>query len=424
MARTASRAGGVGGVGRASAAGAAGSARPARAAGTARKASGAADAPPVVSRAQRLAALAHIPVGQVSRALAGALAAGRVSHAYLFAVLDPGLPAPGTGGLDRATSAALSFARRLNCESPDADTACGTCLSCRLVADGNHPDVRIVSPDGLSVKIDQIREIKKEMSLKPRQDGGFRVTIIEGAEKMTVEAQNSFLKLLEEPPDRAVFVLVCQNPSGLLPTVRSRCQMVRVRPADDRDREGGATEGEARKLVEIVRRARAMSPLQVLEAAEDIEKALRSPERGDAGGPGGSSGSGDSAGAGGQGGDPRQRLEAALVAAVAWFRDVLVLKVTGDVALACVERTTYAGGGVGPTGGETEGVAPGVAPGVASGRAAELARDAAVYGTGELMQMIDRIEEARRQVRRNANMRLALEAMLFALKRRRSQARL
>ncbi|MDI7247754.1 MAG: DNA polymerase III subunit [Bacillota bacterium] len=401
----------------------------ARAAGTARKASGVADAPPVVSRSQRLAGLAHIPVGQLSRALAGALAAGRVSHAYLFAVLDPGLPAPGTGGLDRATAAALSFARRLNCESPDADSACGTCLSCRLVADGNHPDVRIVSPDGLSVKIDQIREMKKEMSLKPRRDVGFRVTIIEGAEKMTVEAQNSFLKLLEEPPDRAVFVLVCQNPSGLLPTVRSRCQMVRVRPADDHDREGGATGDEAHKLVEIVRRVRAMSPLQVLEAAEDIEKALRSSERGDAGGPGGpggsggfggSSGSGDSAGAGGQGGDPRQRLEAALVAAVAWFRDVLVLKATGDVALACVERTSCAGGGAGPTGGETQGMAPGAA----SGRAAELARDAAVYGTGELMQMIDRIEEARRQVRRNANMRLALEAMLFALKRRRSQARL
>ncbi len=322
----------------------------------------AAGGPP--TRAEQLAPLARAPVGQVSQALAGALAQGRVSHAYLFAVLNPGFGAP-EHGMDRATACALSFARRLNCEAPRSGNACGACLSCQLIDDGNHPDVRIVSPEGLSVKIDQIREIKKEMSLKPRRDGGFRVTIIEGAEKMTTEAQNSLLKLLEEPPDRAVFVLVSQNPSGLLPTVRSRCQVVRLRAA------GGETEEGFRGFVDTVRRARAMSPLEVLEEAEAVERALHSD---------GSQG----------GGEPRQRLEGALVAAVTWFRDVLVLKSTGDAKLVC-------------------------------GGAAELAQDAAAFSAGELIQVIDRIEEARRQVRRNANMRLALEAMLFTLKRDRAR---
>lgn len=367
-------------------------------------ASGAGGAPE--SRAQQLAGLACLSVGQVSRALAGALALGRVSHAYLFAVLNPGLPTPGDDGTDRATAAALSFARRLNCEAPTGDSACGTCLSCRLVADGNHPDVRIVSPDGLSVKIDQIRELKREMSLRPRCDGGFRVTIIEGAEKMTVEAQNSFLKLLEEPPERAVFILVCQNPSGLLPTVRSRCQLVRVRVADGGE---GAIGDRFQSFVDTVRRARTMSPLQVLEAAEALERGLRS--------------EGAGAGADTQG-EPRQRLEAALVAAAAWFRDVLVLKSTGDIALACPGGGPVAveGGNPARDGGTHAGMATRAGRVTLADRAAELARDAGAYSVGELIQVIDRIEEARRQVRRNANMRLALEAMLFVLKKCRLQA--
>lgn len=372
------------------------------------------------SRAQQLAGLACLSVGQVSRALSGALALGRVSHAYLFAVLNPSLPTPVDGGMDRATAAALSFARRLNCEAPSGDSACGTCLSCRLVADGNHPDVRIVSPDGLSVKIDQIRELKREMSLRPRRDGCFRVTIIEGAEKMTVEAQNSFLKLLEEPPERAVFILVCQNPSGLLPTVRSRCQLVRVRVADGGEGEIG---DRFQTFVDTVRRARTMSPLQVLEAAEVLEKGLRS--------------EGAEAGADAQG-EPRQRLEAALVAAAAWFRDVLVLKSTGDIALACAGAGAACGNGrpwAGPKAGsrdEGSGAGGGAVSvedgnpardgGTQAARAAELARDAAAHSVDELIRMVDLIEEARRQVRRNANMRLALEAMLFALRKCRPRA--
>lgn len=332
----------------------------------------------------------------MSRALAGALALGKVSHAYVFAAFNPGFPDPmGGGGADLATAAALSFARRLNCEAPSGDSACGECLSCRLVAGANHPDVRLIAPDGLSVKIDQVREVKREMSLKPRRDGGFRVIIIDGAEKMTMEAQNSLLKLLEEPPERAVLILVCMNLAGLLPTVRSRCQLVRVRVRASNGGEGGEAEERFWAFVDTVRRAGAMSPLQVLEAAEAFEKEARA-----GGGAGARAGAGEGAGEGEPGGtgagpdvrgEPRQWLEAALAGAAAWFRDALVLKITGDVGLAGGERP--------------------------ASRLSELARDAAERSAGELMQMIDEIEETRRRVRKNANMRLALEAMFFTLKR-------
>lgn len=396
------------------------------------------------SRVQRLVAMADLSVGRVSRALAGALALGRVSHAYVFAAFNPAFAEPvdgggaGSGG-DLATAAALSFARRLNCEAPSGDSACGKCLSCRLVADANHPDVRLIAPDGLSVKIDQVRDVKREMSLKPRRDGGFRVIIIEGAEKMTTEAQNSLLKLLEEPPERAVLILVCTNLAGLLPTVRSRCQLVRVRVRVPNGG-GGDDEGDMfRAFVDAVRRAGAMSPLEVLEAAEAFEKLARAgggartgAGTGTSASAGASASAGIGAGAGtgaaaevgaepgaearaeagsgavgepgeGESGgaatgpdarlEPRQWLEAALVEAAAWFRDALVLKSTGDVGLA--------GGGR------------------AAGRLSELARDAAERSVPELMETIDEIEETRRRVRKNANMRLALEAMFFTLKRRR-----
>jgi DNA polymerase-3 subunit delta' len=288
---------------------------------------------------------------------------------------------------------ALTFARRLNCEAPVGDSACGECLSCRLVADGNHPDLRIISPDGLSVKIDQIRELKREMSLAPRRVGGVRVAIVESAEKMTVEAQNSFLRLLEEPPEGAVFILVCLNPAGLLPTVRSRCQLVSVRESDFDGPEAAAREFET--LVETVRKAWDMSPIQVLDAAENLDGWARSDAAyGAAEARVFRAGAGADEGTTGARGEPRQRMEAALVAAEAWFRDVLVYKSTGDLALA---------------GGE----------GMPAARASELARDASAYSVDELIRIIDVIEGARRRVRMNANMRLALEAMLFSLRRRR-----
>jgi len=307
------------------------------------------------------------PISRINRALAGSLKTGRISHAYLFAVWDLGFTSSEHNATSEA-SGAMAFAARLNCQAPVDDAACGKCLSCRLLQEGNHPDVTVISPDGLSIKINQVRGIQHDMSYKPRYDQGFRVTVLENAEKMTQEAQNSFLKLLEEPPRNVVFILVTDNPQGLLPTVRSRCQLVRVSV----DRHDSGEDFSA--ITERLRKVHACSPVEVLEEAEDIEKMLQTK---------------------GGAGKSRAELEKALVAAAGWFRDVLVFKVTRDISLAPVspEEST-------------------------DNLKAALSCDGELYDVHDLIAIIERIEESRRKVRQNANIRLVLEALLFDLRHR------
>lgn len=307
------------------------------------------------------------PISRINKTLAGSLETGRVSHAYLFSVLDSGFASSDYNATSVA-SGAIAFAARLNCQTPKDDAACGGCLSCKLIQEGNHPDVKVVSPDGLSIKIDQVRGIQHDMSYKPRHYKGFRVTILENAEKMTQEAQNSFLKLLEEPPANVVFILVTGNPQGLLPTVRSRCQLIRVTL-------GGCEASEDFSVViEKLRKVYSYSPVEVLEQAEAIEKILQT--RG---------GTGKS----------RSELEKALVAAAGWFRDVLVFKVTRDISLVSVNQ------------GDNADVVT-----------AALADDGELYEVHDLIAIIERIEESRRWVRQNANVRLVLEALMFDLRQR------
>ena len=309
-----------------------------------------------------------IPIARINRALAGSLKTGRISHAYLFTVLDSGLSS-GEHSATAWASGAIAFAARLNCEAPIGDSACGKCLSCMLIREGNHPDIAVVSPDGLSIKINQVRGIQHDMSYTPRYDKGFRVTILENAEKMTQEAQNSFLKLLEEPPRNVVFILVTGNPLGLLPTVRSRCQLIRVSLG------GSGIKEDFSPIIDKLRKVHSYSPLEVLQEAEAIEKIVQ--DRAEAG-------------------KSREELEKALVAAAGWFRDVTVFKVTRDVSLMSLRN-------------EEESV---------NKEIAALSDDGELYRVHDLISIIERIEESRRKVRQNANMRLVLESLLFDLRRR------
>ncbi|MBN1594923.1 DNA polymerase III subunit delta' [candidate division FCPU426 bacterium] len=145
---------------------------------------------------------------------------GRAAHAYLFT---------GPEGVGKRT-AALSLAQALNCPSPQAGDACGVCLACRKIQEAIHPDVHWIVPDGQNIKIEQIREhMQREAFLKPLE-GRTKFFGIDPAEALTTEAANSLLKLLEEPPQDVVVVLLSNQPFLLLETVRSRCQEVRFHP--------------------------------------------------------------------------------------------------------------------------------------------------------------------------------------------------
>ncbi len=151
-----------------------------------------------------------------------AIAAGRPSHAYLVT---------GMAHIGRRTLA-LALARALNCtrEQPPCDMrAQAACRACSLTATGGHPDVRVVMPEGASIKISQIRELQHDLALSP-VEARFRVTIIDGMEQATLEASNALLKTLEEPSPHVVLILIASEPKVLLPTIVSRCQHLPLRP--------------------------------------------------------------------------------------------------------------------------------------------------------------------------------------------------
>ncbi len=146
--------------------------------------------------------------------LQNALVSRKIAHAYLFA--GP----VGSGRREMADA----FAQALFCERGGKD-ACGECLECRKVLHGNHPDIHVISPDGATVKIEQIRALQRELSYRS-VGSGYKVYIIEGAETMTVQAGNSLLKFLEEPPSPVVAILLAPSGQAVLPTILSRTQLV------------------------------------------------------------------------------------------------------------------------------------------------------------------------------------------------------
>lgn len=157
---------------------------------------------------------------RVKSLLQSALSTRKIAHAYLFA---------GPSGSGRREMA-QAFAQAIFCESGGAD-ACGHCLSCRKVMHGNHPDLHVITPDGASVKIEQIRALQRELSYRSA-GAGYKVYIIEASETMTTQAANSLLKFLEEPPAPVVAILLAPSAQAVLPTILSRSQLVAFTPGD------------------------------------------------------------------------------------------------------------------------------------------------------------------------------------------------
>ncbi len=118
---------------------------------------------------------------------------------------------------------ALFLAAALNC-ADRKEPPCGQCLSCRKTTTLTQPDLRIISREGSNIRIEQMRRLKEETISRP-YEGRKRVYIIDGAEEMSLPAANSFLKLLEEPPEYVNFILLTSRTEALLPTIKSRCQI-------------------------------------------------------------------------------------------------------------------------------------------------------------------------------------------------------
>jgi DNA polymerase-3 subunit delta' len=171
-----------------------------------------------------------------------AIAQDRLPHAMIFA---------GPAGVGKCTLALL-IAQNLNCLEPTGNGACGFCSACKRISaimesrslecqtlkqgfcgscpncktrTKHHPDIRLVEPEKTTISIDQVREMIAEIAFQPAE-ARYRVVIFDPAEQMRLEAHNSLLKTLEEPPSRTVMILVTANPYMLLETIRSRARIL------------------------------------------------------------------------------------------------------------------------------------------------------------------------------------------------------
>lgn len=155
--------------------------------------------------------------------ISSAVENNRVSHAYIL---------NGERGSGKKMLANL-FAMTLLCETGDNEP-CGKCHSCKQTESGNHPDIiRVTHEKPNSISVDDIRtQVNNTVDIKPYQ-GPYKVYIIPQADMMTPQAQNAILKTIEEPPSYAVFLLLTENAETLLPTINSRCVMLKLRNIKD-----------------------------------------------------------------------------------------------------------------------------------------------------------------------------------------------
>lgn len=190
-----------------------------------------------------------------------------VRHAYLFA---------GPPGLGRRTLA-LRFAQALNCTQPPAPAqACGVCRDCKQIETMQHPDLSVVEAEreGGTLKVDQVREVRRALALKPYQ-AQYRVALFLRFQEASEGAANALLKTLEEAPGYAVLILTADSPEDLLPTITSRCEVLRLRPlpvgaVEAHLQRNGAEAGQAH-LIAHVSSGRPGYALQLLRDESALE---------------------------------------------------------------------------------------------------------------------------------------------------------
>jgi DNA polymerase-3 subunit delta' len=200
---------------------------------------------------------------QITEQLQHTVASDRIAGAYLFV---------GPTGVGKETVARY-FAQLIFCQQEARPPiVCGECLACRKVNSGNHPDLQFIRPEGSLLKIGQIRELQKQIIYEPLE-ANRKIYILTDVERMNAEAENCLLKTLEEPPASSVLILLTSNIRALLPTTRSRCQILQFHPMP------------TQKLTEILVEKFSVAPEQAttlaITADGAIGKALTQLKKGD-----------------------------------------------------------------------------------------------------------------------------------------------
>jgi DNA polymerase-3 subunit delta' len=297
-----------------------------------------------------------------------------VAHALLFTGID---------GVGKQT-AAKAMAMAMNCLTSKGALACRGCSSCRKTLSGNHPDLIIVNPSGVFIKIDQIRSLKKRLMFAPIL-GGRRIVIVNDAHTMNVEASNAMLKTLEEPPDNTHVVLTAQQTSDLLPTIVSRCQHIAFEPLSPESiaklirKRQDVDEATARAMAVLAKGSlgKALSAdveqwmawkKDLIESIIDLPNAPVHTLFGFAEGLA----------------RDKDRLHDALEVITVWFRDLMVSKLHPEKILN-------------------------------QDRVEEIRRTAGGYTVDDLLEKIMTVSSIQRAISGNANRRLALEVMMMKL---------
>ena len=318
----------------------------------------------------------------VLRHIRAAVTAGRISHAYLI---------EGAEGSGKRTLASR-FAMALLCKDPQGGEPCGRCDSCRVFLSGNHPDMHYIRPgEKGTLPVQTIREeLVQDIEILPYY-AGRKVYIVEDAHKMNVQAQNVLLKTVEEPPEYGVILLLAQSVQSFLPTVRSRCVLLRLLPLAEQQVREILTEqygispgtaaacaafcegavGQALKMAQsqefIELRSRWMERLGRL-AREDIRETLRWNTALEA---------------------DKEYIQEILRMMLAWFRDLIILRETGDTGQCiCQDQIEL------------------------------LESSARVYDLRELYHKVEVLEDAQKKLVHNVNYALWSDWLLIQLSRR------
>ena len=325
------------------------------------------------------------PVGMLKRSLDE----GRMSHAYL--VVGP----PQVG----KTTVAFDLARAVNCL--EDDRPCGGCAQCQRIDRSLHADVRVVgvaadeSGAGRSrvvISIDQVRQVQREASLKP-YEGRYRVFIFDRAEYLSEEASNCLLKTLEEPPEQVLLLLLAPEVGALLPTLVSRCQVLKLRPVplslvrSELEARHGVDPNDAEEIARLSggRPGWAIEVAGRRELLEEISGKLGTIEGLVKGGP--EERFGYAASLALAFGRDRETARQELATWLGWWRDILVLK-EGDQ-----EHVTHLS------------------------RLEALQAVAGVLSSAEVVRALQAVRETMDLLDRNVNARLAIEEMMLALPR-------